>query len=71
MSAPPVRPFPLQAGHPANHGYVQCTRCKCWRRDVGVVMARIADMPIVCFDVYGCNRWHNERLARLAAEVAS
>lgn len=26
-AAPPIRPFPLQAGHPANHGYVKCARC--------------------------------------------
>lgn len=27
MNAPPVRPFPLQAGNPANHGYAPCVRC--------------------------------------------
>lgn len=27
----PVRPFPLEAGHPANHGYVLCAHCGCWR----------------------------------------
>lgn len=65
--AHPVRPFPLQAGHPANHGFVQCTRCKCWRRDVPLAMARMDDLPLVCFDVYGCNRWLAERRVREAA----
>ena len=29
--APLPKPFPLQAGHPANHRYVQCARCGTWR----------------------------------------
>lgn len=27
-----IRPFPLESGHPANHGYVKCFRCGVWRR---------------------------------------
>ncbi len=27
MTAPLLRPFPYAAGHPANHGYVKCSRC--------------------------------------------
>lgn len=55
------RPFPYAAGHPANHGYVQCADCGCWRRESAI--ARVEGCPPRCFDVYGCKRWKTERAA--------
>lgn len=26
-----ARPFPLESGHPANHGYAKCRLCGVWR----------------------------------------
>lgn len=63
MTAPLIiRPFPLEAGHPENHGYVQCSECKCQLRDVGLAVARVPGVPPRCFDVYACNRLKRERV---------
>lgn len=48
------RPFPYAAGHPANHGYVQCADCGCQRPESAI--ARVEGCPPRCFDVYGCKR---------------
>lgn len=26
-----IKPFPQEAGHPANHGYARCVLCGAWR----------------------------------------
>jgi hypothetical protein len=31
-----------------------------------MVLARVGELPPVCFDVYSCNRWTAERDAREA-----
>lgn len=36
MTAPLIRPFPLEAGRPENHGYVRCCRCGVWRPEIHV-----------------------------------
>lgn len=46
--APPIRPFPLQAGHPANHGFAQCPRCGRWLHPRSLTGA-------VCTDVAACS----------------
>lgn len=55
----------LPAGHPANHGYVQCADCGCWRPDKPTLIARVEGSPPRCFDVYSCKRWKAEREGRL------
>ncbi len=55
------RPFPLEAGHPANHGFQQCSECKCWFGS-GHTFSRAFEVTLVCFDVYACKRVQRERV---------
>ena len=53
MSAPIARPFPYEAGNPANHGFARCSRCGTQRPAVGLVM--VGDAPAVCADRSWCD----------------
>lgn len=61
--APPPRPFPLQAGHPANHGYATCDRCKTQRPKGGLLF--VGDAPPVCVDTAWCSRQAGVGLGKL------
>lgn len=54
----------LPAGHPRNHGYEKCSRCKSWRRVEGLesvpdaAMTAATGVPtsmLVCMDAAWCS----------------
>lgn len=56
MSTPLVKPFPLKAGHPANHGYSECSRCGTWRAPGATREVPSLGGPVtVCIDATWCS----------------
>lgn len=61
MTSPLIRPFPLEAGHPANHGYTRCTKCGAQRLRAALYEQ---EKPggLACFDIDACARFKRERV---------
>jgi hypothetical protein len=54
----------MSTGHPSNHGYLRCPRCKTWRPTCA-----IAEGEGVCNDVAWCSSQAGAGLGRLDADT--